>query len=213
MSDAIPTMKGYLSHPNPLVRCYAAKALYTFGDQSGYQAMLGLVNTDGPMIHFEHDLRIDAIETLVKYRQKNAAQPILSLYGKADTSQLWGRELRGTVVSGLIQLAQKSAKNLTTKDFYNEASSITDYGLLDDDQFLPQIYTSFQTTQKSDVKMATAWALATMKNDPDAIKYLVQTAESMLGQSHSPFEMRAMVKYLGTLQDSRVKPLLEESTR
>src|SRR5277367_6056048 len=39
MSDAIPTMKGYLSNPDPLVRCYAAKALYTFGDQSGYQAM------------------------------------------------------------------------------------------------------------------------------------------------------------------------------
>jgi HEAT repeat protein len=211
MSDAIPTMKGYLSNPNPLVRCYAAKALYTFGDQSGYQAMLGLVNTDGPMIHIEHDLRIDAIETLVKYRQKNAAQSILSLYGKADTSQLWGRELRGAVVSGLIQLAPEIAKNLTTKDFYNEASSITDYGLLDDDQFLPQIYTSFQATQKSDVKMAAAWALATMKNDPDAINYLVQTAESMLGQSHSPFEMRDMVKYLGTLQDSRIKPLLEKA--
>ncbi len=36
MKDAIPTMKSYLTNPNPAVRCYAAKALYTFGDNSGY---------------------------------------------------------------------------------------------------------------------------------------------------------------------------------
>ncbi len=191
MSEAIPTMQSYLSNPNPLVRCYAAKALYTFGDQSGYQTMLDLVKMDGPMIHIE--------------------QSILALYSKADTSQLWGRELKGAVVTGLIQMAPEIAKTLTTKDFYNEASSITDYGLLDDEQFIPQISSTFQITQKSDVKMAAAWALATMKNDPDATNYLIQTAETMLGQSHSPFEMRDMVKYLGTLQDSRVKPLLEKA--
>lgn len=211
MSDAIPTMQSYLANPNPLVRCYAAKALYTFGDQSGYHTMLDLVNGDGPLIHFEHDLRIDAIDTLVKYHQTAAAQAILALYSKADISQHWGSELRGAVVAGLIQLAPDLAKTLTTKDFYNEASSITDYGLIDDQQFLPQITSTFQTTQKVDVKMAAAWALATMKNDQEATNYLVQTAESMLQQSHTPFEMRDIVKYLGTMSDPRVKPLLEKA--
>jgi HEAT repeat protein len=211
MSDAIPTMQSYLTNPNPVVRCYAAKALYTFGDQTGYKTMLDLVNANGPMIHFEHDLRIDAIETLSKYRQKDAAQSILALYDKTDDSQLTGRELRGSVVEGLILMAPDLARTLTTADFYNEPTSITDYGLLDDQQFLPQITASFQTSQKTDVKMAAAWALATMKGDPGAIDYLAQTAESMLGQAHTPFEMREMVKYLGTIQDPRMKPLLEKA--
>ena len=211
MSDAIPTMQSYLTNPNPVVRCYAAKALYTFGDQTGYKTMLDLVNANGPMIHFEHDLRIDAIETLSKYRQKDAAQSILALYDKTADSQLTGRELRGSVVEGLILMAPDLARTLTTADFYNEPTSITDYGLLDDQQFLPQITASFQTSQKTDVKMAAAWALATMKGDPGAIDYLAQTAESMLGQAHTPFEMREMVKYLGTIQDPRMKPLLEKA--
>jgi HEAT repeat protein len=211
MSDAIPTMQSYLADPNPVVRCYAAKALYTFGDQSGYQTMLDLVKSDTPMIHFEHDLRIDAIETLCKFRQKNAASTILALNSNADTSQLHGRELRGAVIGGLISLAPDLAKTLTTTDFYNEASSITDYGLLNDQQFLPQITSSFQTSQKADIKMAAAWASATMKDDRGAIDYLAQTAESMMNEAHAPFEMREMVKYLGTIQDPRIKPLLERA--
>jgi HEAT repeat protein len=211
MSNAIPTMKNYLSNPSPLVRCYAAKALFTFGDQSGYSTLFDLMNIGKPMIYFEHDLRIDAIETLSKYRQKNAAQAILALYSKADTSQLWGRELRGSVIEGLIHIAPDLAKTLTTTAFYNEASSITDYGLLNDQQFLPQIRASFQNSPKTGTKIAAAWAIATMTNDPSALDYLTQTAQSMLNEKHSPFEMRDMVKYLGTFQDRRMKPLLEQA--
>jgi HEAT repeat protein len=211
MRDAIPTMQSYLANPNPVVRCYAAKALYTFGNQSGYQTMLDLVNADGPMIHFQHDLRIDAVETLCKYRQRKAAQAILDLYGKTDARDLNGRELRGAVVGALILLAPDLARTLTTTDFYNEATSIVDYGLINDRQFLPQITSSFQKSQKLDVKMAAAWALATMIDDPGAIDYLAQTAGAMMNQAHSPFEMREMVKYLGTLHDPRMKPLLEKA--
>jgi HEAT repeat protein len=211
MRDAIPTMEGYLGDSHPVVRCYAAEALYTFGSQSGYQTMLNLVNADAPMIHFQHDLRIDAVETLCKYRQRQAAPAILALGSKADVRSHYGRELKGAVCEGLILLAPDLARTLTDGNFYNEASSIVDYGLIDEQQFVPQITSSFQKSEKLDVKMAAAWSLATMKNDPDAVSYLVQTAEAMMRQAHSPFEMRQLVKYLGTITDPRIKPLLEKA--
>jgi len=211
MNEAIPTMQSYLSNPNPLVRYHAAKALFTFGDQSGYSALLDLVNIGKPMIYFDHDLRIDVVETLSQYRQRNASQAIYNLFGTTDDKQLGGRELRGSIRVALMTLAPQLAAPIMIDGYFNEPQSIRDYGLLNDQKYLPQLKASFKNATKTDVKAAAAWAIATMTGDPSSVDYLVQTAESMLGQSHSPFEMRVMVKYLGTLQDSRIKPLLERA--
>jgi HEAT repeat protein len=211
MSEAIPTMRSYLNDPNPLVRCYAAKALYTFGDQGGHDALLDLLQTDHPMVYFEHDLRIDAIETLTKYRQADAAQSILSLYDKADDKELFGRQLRGAIRVGLMMLAPNLAKGIMIEGYFNEASAIKDYGLLDDQNYLPQISASFQNSQKLDVKIAASWAIATMTSDRAATDYLIQTAQAMVNEQHSPFEMREMIKFLGSIQDTRVKPVLEQA--
>jgi HEAT repeat protein len=204
-------MKSYLSNPNPLVRCYAAKALFTFGDQSGYSTLVDLVNIGKPMIHFEHDLRIDAIETLAKYRQTGASQAIYNLYGTTDDSQLMGRELRASVRVALMTLAPNLADPIMVEGYFNDASSIRDYGLLNDQKYLPQIRASFQTSPKTEIKIAAAWAIATMTHDPSSVDYLVQTAQSMLNEKHTPFEMIDMVRYLGTLQDPRIKPILEQA--
>jgi hypothetical protein len=85
------------------------------------------------------------------------------------------------------------------------------YALENYQTFVPQITADFQESTKPEIKAAAAWALAVMNKDSNALDYLVKTAQAMLNEKHSPFEMRDMVKYLGTIQDPRMKSLLEQA--
>jgi len=205
MNDAIPTMQGYLTNPNPLVRCYAAKALYMFGNQSGYSTLLDLVNANQPMIYFENDLRADAAETLSKYRQTVAEEAIYALYGKIDT------RFKGDIIEALETLAPNRAATLIATDYYGDTPSMRVYGIVNARQFLPQITSTFQNSTKVDVKLAAAWDLATMTGDQTAIDYLAQAAQEALNGKTTSVNMRELVRYLGTIQDPRMKPLLEQA--
>ena len=207
MGDAIPTMQAYLSNSNPLVRLYAAKALYMFGDRSGYTTLVDLVSAPGAPVYFEKDQRVTAAELLAQYRQTASVQVICALYPRLDNPQL-----KGEILEALETLSPDTVKTLLhLNKYYADPLAIRDYALENYQPFLPQITSSFQLSDKPKVRAAAAWALATMTKDTSAIDYLAQTAQAMLDEKHSPFGMRDLVKYLGAIQDPRMKPLLEQA--
>ena len=198
--EAIPTMQGYLSSSSPVARLYAAKALYMFGDSSGYPALLDLINSNPPL-----EESITAAELMAQYRQLAAASSISELYSRVGDSQQ-----KGQLLKALVLISPSAVAALVPEASYHPMA-YKYYAFENYDSFLPQITNDFRTSPNPEIKTAAAWALALMVKDTDALDYLVNTAQAMLNQKHSPFEMRDMVKYLGSVQDARMKPLLERA--
>jgi HEAT repeat protein len=203
MKEAIPTMQSYLSNTNPVVRYLAAGTLYTFGDQSGYSTLLGLVQSPVPVLGVGQDLKIQAATTLAKYRQTNATEAIFALYQQTKDRKL---------IEALQKLALDQVGTLIPpKEYYNEPLAIRDYGLENDRQFLPQITAAFQSSPKPEVKAAAAYALASMTGDQNAIDYLLQQSKIGLSDSDQSgyVDERAIAMYLGTIQTPAAKQALE----
>ncbi len=203
MNEIIPTLKGFLSDPDPFVRYLAGETLLKVGDQSGSSTLLALVQSPNPVIEDGQDIRIQAANTLAQFRQTDASQAIYALYQQTKNGEL---------VAALQKLIPDQVGTLITlKDYYNDPLAIQDYGLENKQQFLPQITSTFQNSSKPDVKAAAAWALATMTGDQNAINYLVQTAQAGLsGSSQSgTVDEKAIITYLGTIQTPAAKQTLE----
>jgi hypothetical protein len=95
--------------------------------------------------------------------------------------------------------------------FVSSSLAITEYAKVGATQFIPQITSTFYNTQQTDVKVAAAWALATMTNDQNAINYLVQEGQTGLTNPSAvdgPTE-RSVIQYLGSIQNPAAKQTLE----
>ncbi len=203
MSEVIPTLKGFLNNQGPFVRYLAAETLFKVGDQTGYSTLLVLVQSRDPIEGIDQDIRIQAAEDLAKYRQKGATQAIYNLYQQTKS---------GDLISALAMLRSPQAAALTeAKGYFSDASSLAFYGQAGATQFIPQITSTFNNTQRTDVKVAAAWALATMTNDQDAINYLVQEAQTGLTKPSAVDDVteRDVIKYLGSIQNPATKQILE----
>lgn len=133
MSEAIPLLKTYLNDPNPYVRLSVANDLFIVGDNSGYSALLALVQEKTAIPGLgggDLDVRIQAAKILGQYRQTNATQAIYNLYQRTKKGEL-------------IQVLQILAPNrvgtlIPSTDYYADFSSIRDYEIENDKQFIPK---------------------------------------------------------------------------
>jgi len=212
MSEAIPTMQSYLSNTNPFVRCYAGKALLTFGDQSGYPTLLDLVSLSNPAPGLKggREVRIDAAMTLAQFREVDAAGAITALYEQTHNAEL----LNALSALGVQAPEEKNFP------FITNPNTIVQYAQSNDRWFIPQITAVFNNTKKPALKAASAWALATMSGNQDAISYLVQAAQPAIkaqlgvagtaapGQPDFLTGLQAL-KYLGSIPSSQTKAALE----
>jgi len=209
MSEVIPTLKEFLNNPDPFVRYHVAETLFKVGDQSGYSTLLALVQSPTPILEDGDDdmpngggdMRIDAARLLAQYGQTDAANAIASLYSTNNNVYL-SQALAdmGVPLPGEKQLP-----------FVPASLAITEYAKVGATQFIPQITSTFYNTQQPDVKVAAAWALATMTNDQNAINYLVQEAQTGLTNPSAVDDMteRNVIKYLGSIQSPAAKQTLE----
>jgi HEAT repeat protein len=203
MSEVIPTLKGFLDSPDPLIRYLAAETLLKVGDQSGSNFLLALVQSPNPVIEDGQDIRVQAAITLGQFRQTDASQAVYALYQQTKDGEL---------IAVLQKLDPDQVGSLITpKDYFDDPLAIRDYGLENVRQFLPQLTDAFQNSPKPDVKAAAAWSLATMTGDQNAINYLVQTAHlGLSGSSESGLlDVKALISYLGTIQTPAAKQTLE----
>jgi len=209
MKEVIPALQSHLSHPIPFVRCHAAQALYTVGDRSGYSTLVALVQTDGPIAGIGHDqdMRVEAARTLAKFRESDAASAISELYGRTND---------GVLLEALTKLGSSQAASLIqAKGFRAESSAIKYYAGHGMDQFIPQIASVFQNTPKQELKVAAAWALATMSGDQSAIDYLIQASQPAIRSGTSLQDRSAAshalpaLKCLGSIRSPQAKQTLE----
>jgi hypothetical protein len=82
---------------------------------------------------------------------------------------------------------------------------------MDATNFIPQITDAFQNSRDQDIKMAAAWALATLQGDQDSVKFLVQTAQLAINGSQQSIYTSNIeaLKYLGSVQSPVAKAALE----
>jgi len=214
MNEAIPALKTFLNNPDPFVRYSAGEALLTVGDQSGYPALLALVQASDPIEGIGQDVRIQAAQTLAKFRKAEAAQAIYDLYQKTNA---------GGLIEALTTLEASQVKPLIgVRGFFAESSSMKYYVLNGMQKFIPQMTSAFQESPKPEVKVAAAWALASMTNNQNALDYLVQTAQpainAQVGAAGLPVKggnRKAFaagydaLKYLGSIQTPQSKQTLE----
>ena len=201
--QVIAALKDFLDNSNPFVRYLAGQYLFVVGDQSGYNALLALVQSNTPLQGLEGagDLRVQAATILAQFRQTDAVSAIAALYSKTpspDLSQALAN--LGAQVPGENQMP-----------FVASTLAITEYAKGGATQFIPQITSTFNSTQNPDVKAAAAWALATMTGDQNATNYLVQIAQADLNnpsQTGSVSE-RNVISYLGSIQTPAAKQTLE----
>jgi HEAT repeat protein len=205
MSEVVPALKSFLNNQDPFVRYLAAQDLFIVGDNSGYSTLLALVQASDPIPGIEGalDVRIQAAQILAQYGQTDATQAIYNLYQQTKN---------GSLIPALEALNPSDAAAIVqSRGFFAEAPSMIHYGQDGVTQFVPQITSTFNSTQNPAVKAAAAWALATMTGDQNAVNYLVQTAQADLNdpsQTGSVNE-RTVISYLGSIQTPAAKQTLE----
>jgi HEAT repeat protein len=200
-SDVVAALKTFLNDPTPYVRYLAGRDFLIMGDNEGYSALLGLVQSNASLDGLSQDVRIDAANTLAQFRQTDAINAVAALYAKTPNAEL-SQDLAnlGAQVPGENQMP-----------FVASDLAITEYAKAGATQFLPQITSTFYNTQNADVKAAAAWALATMSNNQDAISYLIQQAQVGLNDPSQAgsLSVRNAIKYLGNIQTPQAKQTLE----
>ena len=205
MSQVRPALKGFLTDSNPFIRFCAANALYSIGDNSGYSTLLELVRSPNAMDGIGEDIRFEAATVLSRFRQYDATQALFDLYQKTND---------GNVFLALETLApEKLGQMVPPKHFHSDASAIRDYGLLNAQQFLPQILSTLATTTDQEKKMAAAWAVAVMTNNPEARKSLFLAAKPALTGQQVPYNTSTALKYLGVIHTPESKKVLEDALR
>ena len=205
MSDVIPVLKGFLNYPDPFVRYLSAQDLMITGDNSAYATLLALIQSNAPIAGIGTDVRIQAAETLAQFRQTDAIPAILAAYQKTHN---------GNYMADLIKLqAGEVISIIETKGYFADPMAIQDYGQVGVQQYVPQLTSTFYNTQKTDLKEAAAWALATMTGNQDAINFLVQQVRLGLNDPSQTgsVNLRNAIQYLGALQSPQVKPVLESA--
>jgi hypothetical protein len=215
MSESLPAIREFLTHPNPYVRLSAAKALYTAGDDRGFATLLELVRS-GPIAFVEPtlastglsadaarlDIRVAAARLLAQYRQAGAADSILRLY-QATTD--------GALVRPLAQLAVRADPSGSTQFSPKSAEY---YGLVDAREFIPNLVSTFSQSTYPDVKVPAAWALAEMTGEDRYVQYLGEAARPAIEfkpvAGESRFDASSLaVKYLGSIQTPTAHKFLE----
>lgn len=209
MSDVIPALKAFLDDPSPYVRYNAAKALFTVGDQSGQSTLLALVQATDPIYGIGQDVRIQAARTLMRFREAAAVVPIIDLYEK---------DLDGALLTALSDLGVQAPEEKQFR-FVKDPHTIVEYAKTGDTWFVPQITSVFNNSSKPELKVAAAWALATLANDQSAVDYLAQQGRFILqnpqildGTESGLAEYTAgtnAIKYLGAIQAPQAKQILE----
>jgi len=205
MNEAIPALRAYLDNSAPYVRFLASEELFRVGDPSGYWVLLALVQSSVPFYVFGVDLRMQAASILGQYGEKDATNAIVDLFKTTEDGEL---------IKVLDELDPSEAFRIIQNRGYNEDKySLIHYGKLKATPFIPNIDATFHKTTNADVKVAAAWALATMTGDTGAIDYLVQEAssgESDPGGAHGVTESEA-IECLGTIRTPAAKKALEDA--
>jgi HEAT repeat protein len=194
--------KSCLNDPRPYVRYLAARSLLVLGDNSGVTTLIDLLKFPSPIMALGgDDVRLNAVLDLGQYHQLAAIPAIYDFYHKTK---------KGDAFAALINLDPNHVMNqIPFTSFYPEANSIVDYALVSARQFLPQIAELFQKSNNTEVKAASAWALASMTDDSDAVSYLVDLSRKP--QRNSSLSPSYAIRFLGALDDPRAKPALEEA--
>jgi HEAT repeat protein len=204
MSEVLPIVKGFLADPDPYVRLIAAKTLYTAGDRSGFEALSALVSIPAAIPDGEQDLRVEAAQTLAKFRETEAVDRILALYSQSKNRDL------------LTPLATLGVRAPEAKAFPFVASdlAITKYAKYGAAEFVPKIEATFQQSRQPRVKNAAAWALARF-GQPQYADYLVQAAEVAINAPATSGKTwddnSAALRYLGSLQIPVARAVLERA--
>lgn len=210
MSEVVPVLQSYLTDSNPFVRYNAAHALFTAGDRSGFSMLVALVQSIDPIDGIGQDVRIEAAQTLAKFREMEASASIIDLYS---------RTRNGDLLTALSRLGIRYPQ-AAQFGFIADSSVLSEYAIIGAAEFIPQITSVFQSSPKPELKSAAAFALATMTSDQAAINYLIETAQpainAKLGFVGTPapgqpgFELgQQALKYLGSIQSPQAKQALE----
>jgi len=207
---------GYLEHPDPVIRFYAAKYLYVLGDSSSFSTLISIMQlNDGVDLH-DRDLRLWAIDLLRQYREKRAVPEIYRFFTETKSIDAF---------NALLRLGGKNAP-VDPLSAYPDARpypSTTVFSLALKDPHLatelasatfidpkcPDIY----ATQSRQIA---AWAMLRAGADEPYFSYLEVQAEKAIAAERPPAkedsnQYRKAFEYLASVSDPRVKALLARS--
>jgi HEAT repeat protein len=207
MEKVIPALRTFLDAKNPRVLTLAAEALYTVGDKSAYQPLADLIRNPEPVTIAKDD-RITAANIFGKYREYRAKDDILALFRAAESA-------RGDIAQAFYPLGvcpeEARKRPLTAEDqAINQAAKINRV------EIIPGLRSVFASTRDLNVKAAAAWALATMAGDEKCVDYLIELAQPAIRAKSAVDwsevnENAKSVRYLGSIQQPRVKEVLEQA--
>jgi len=228
---ALLAVREYLHHADPYVRYTAAKTLYTAGDDSGYEALLALVEADAPL-HFtldvpelkglgvpewDHpparDLRGEAAAVLARFREHRAGDAIAEAYRRTGANVFFVALVKlGS--SRLVHEAWRRDSHEYATFGYGSAIFYANVGAT---EFIPNLTETFAHTKDPRLKVEAAYALARMAGDERAIDHLVVVARECIARrptlrGEHGFDYRsAALEFLASLRRPEAVQVLEEA--
>jgi HEAT repeat protein len=152
----------------------------------------------------EQDVRVEAAQTLAKFREAEAVDRIVALYSQSKNKEV----LRPLVTFGVRVPEAKAFP------FVSSSLAISNYAKLGAAEFIPKIEATFQQSRNPEVKNAAAWALARFGH-PEHADYLVQAAEVAISAPATRGETwddnSDALRYLGSLQSPVARAVLERA--
>jgi hypothetical protein len=211
MSEVVATLEDFLKQPTAIVSFLTARSLIVVGDEKeGFDPLYLLVQAKDPIPGVTTDLRVEAADVLVKYRQSKGATAIGSLYQSiGDINRL--RTLYHVFPQRMIEkLYEDSLDEQTT-------AAVLRTGITHHRDYPTQgiILKLWGTT--SDPKMKASCAIASvllhLDSEPEAVKLIDDTARSWLFQP-GKFDVkieRTLLKVLGNCGGPDSKQTLEDA--
>jgi len=203
MAESQKALESFLTSTNLFARYFAAETLIKIGASSGVEVLIDLVGEKDPVIVDGIDLRIEAGKVLGKFGIDAASDDLLALFSRTRDSSL----LRPIASLGLSPVEAQEWR------YVESALAIERYAMRDDQRFLSDIETTFNSTNDADVKNAAAWALARMTGDTQYVEFLIEAAmpavQAFGRTSYS--ESTMAVKYLGSIDMPEAVEFLERT--
>ena len=211
--EAVRIAKGYLNHPEPIIRYVAAETLYRIGDRSGAQALIEIVLAPERIAipGVETDLRAWAASTLAAYRENRAADAVATLY--FATEDLGIRSYAASL--GSRQVIPDILADMKKRVWKNQLEQLAQLGVVEAKPIITQQFENESAPVQ--MRVAAAGAMLRFGEREPYISFLLKVARDYVDQdsvgvdNRLGFAGQAALRAIALVSDEEVRKLLEHA--
>jgi hypothetical protein len=208
-SGAIAAFKKELLNADPFIRYLAAEHLYIVGDNSGFDALIGIVRDTTNVPSLDPALRQNALQTLAKYREKRAGFEIAQLFDSSGARNY----ITPLALLGATQSVKRIVSLLGPGDDVQVALIYGRLGCNEVTPCLEPIVTNINLPTAT--RASAAWALFQVTRESRYAEMLLEWAKATLavpanGRDLDYGEPTKVFRFAASVPDARIRSLLED---